>query len=116
MILIISSIFVFNINRTDTQKKEVVIKVQGRVVKDIPINDFENDKIYKFNFSKNTGYIEVKNGSVRMLEMDKKICPKKICSDTGWINKGYQEIVCLPNKITVSIKPSEKESIDGVAN
>lgn len=36
--------------------------------------------------------------------MDKRICPRKICSETGWIDKQYQNIVCLPNKILVKIE------------
>ncbi|WP_282433973.1 NusG domain II-containing protein [Desulfosporosinus lacus] len=32
------------------------------------------------------------------------MCPKSICSDTGWIETAYQSIVCLPNQITVRIE------------
>lgn len=39
-----------------------------------------------------------------MKEMDKRVCPQKVCSLTGWISKKYKSIVCLPNQITVSIE------------
>ncbi|WP_242862126.1 NusG domain II-containing protein [Clostridium intestinale] len=64
------------------------------------------------DFNNNTGYIEVKDGKVRMLEMSKEICPNSICSDTGWIDKIYQSIVCLPNNIIVTIEGVEEETID----
>lgn len=47
-----------------------------------------------------------------MLEMDKKICPNAICSYDGWIDKGYQSIVCLPNNIVVIIEGVKDDSVD----
>lgn len=47
-----------------------------------------------------------------MLEMDKKICPNKICSNTGWINKSYETIVCAHNSILVTIEGTKEEEID----
>jgi len=44
--------------------------------------------------------------------MNKEICPNAICSDTGWIDKGYQSIVCLPNNIVVTIEGNKDEGID----
>jgi hypothetical protein len=44
--------------------------------------------------------------------MDKKICPNAICSDTGWISKPYQTIVCLPNHIVLSLEGSKKDDVD----
>lgn len=47
-----------------------------------------------------------------MLEMDRKICPDAICSDTGWIRKKYQSIVCLPNKIVVRFQQEQEDEVD----
>ena len=113
---LISSIYVYIIeNNSDTNKEEVVIQVQGKVIKEIPLNKYGNNKIYKFAFNGNNGYIEIKNKSVRMLEMNRKICPKRICSNTGWISNKYQIIVCLPNKIMVSIKTAKDGTIDAIS-
>lgn len=92
-------------------KKDIIIRVQGNEVKRISINSSDS-KVYDFKFGSNTGYIEVKDGSVRMQKMPKSICPEGICSDTGWISNSYQTIVCLPNKIIVSIEKSQNEDID----
>ncbi len=45
-----------------------------------------------------------------MEEMDLKICPEKVCSETGWISKSYETIVCLPNRIAVNIE--NREAVD----
>ena len=98
--------------KSNNQNSNIVINVDNNVVKEIPFENIKESKTYEFNFKNNIGYIEVKNGKVRMLEMDKKICPNAICSDTGWIDKGYQSIVCLPNNIVVTIESSKDAGID----
>ncbi|WP_129598276.1 NusG domain II-containing protein [Anaerophilus nitritogenes] len=46
--------------------------------------------------------------------MIKNMCPRSICSEIGWIDKKYQSIVCMPNKIVVAFeqKQKQKEEID----
>lgn len=97
--------------------KIIEIKVYGSLVEALTITE-DAEKIYNFEFGEKTGYIEVKDGAVRMLEMDRKICPDAICSKTGWISNDYEIIVCMPNGITVNIKSNEnnqKQDIDIVA-
>lgn len=86
--------------------KIVEIKVYGNLVEKLTLTENTKD-IYSFEFAENTGYIEVKDGAVRMLEMDKDICPDGICSKTGWVKEAYEVIVCMPNGITVNIKNNE---------
>ncbi|WP_298847333.1 NusG domain II-containing protein [Clostridium sp.] len=116
IICLISALLLYITENTGTDNKKAVIKVQGKIIKEIPLPNYEKSKIYKFDFYGNNGYLEVKNGSVRMLEMDRKICPKKICSNTGWINTKYKIIVCLPNKIEVNIESTKNEKIDAMSN
>ncbi len=52
------------------------------------------------------------NRRVRMIEMDREICPEAICSETGWIDNSYQSIVCLPNRIIVTTEGNNEEIID----
>lgn len=98
--------------KSNNQNSNIVIKVDNKVEKEIPLTNQKESKTYEFSFNNNIGYIEVKDGKVRMLEMDKTICPNAICSDTGWIDKGYQSIVCLPNNIVVTIESNKNEGVD----
>jgi len=104
------------IEKNTGNKEKIIVKVQGKIVKDLPLNKDNKSKVYKFNFNNNYGYIETKNGKVRMLEMDRKICPKEVCSDTGWISKKYQIIVCMPNKITVNIDSNKEDTLDAISS
>lgn len=83
--------------------KTIEIKVYGNLVEKISLTE-DTSNIYSFEFGENTGYIEVKDGAVRMMEMDKEICPEGICSNTGWIKEEYETIVCMPNGIILKIK------------
>ena len=66
-----------------------------------------NEQLLKFqNF-----VVEIKNNKVRMKESD---CPYKICVNTGWISKPYQQIVCVPNKVYIKIYTDKKTAIDSV--
>ena len=57
-----------------------------------------NEGIYAINGGTNT--IEIKDGKVRMIEAQ---CPNHLCVHQGWIGLEGQSIVCLPNKVTVSV-------------
>lgn len=103
---------IMTLAQSDHQDKNIIIKVDNKLVKEIPINNSNESKIYSFNFNNHTGYIESKSGKVRMLEMSKELCPNGICSDTGWIDKSYQSIVCLPNKIVITVEGKEDNGID----
>ncbi|MFQ5866605.1 MAG: NusG domain II-containing protein [bacterium] len=56
--------------------------------------------------------IEIKDGRVRVVESD---CLQKICVNTGWIGKPGQNIVCLPNKVLVTIEGKESPKIDAIS-
>lgn len=61
-----------------------------------------------FNFDGIDAEFEVKNGKIRLT---KASCPDKICEKTGYIGSAGQSIICVPNKITVSVVGSD-ESVD----
>ncbi|WP_019228263.1 NusG domain II-containing protein [Sedimentibacter sp. B4] len=88
---------------TKVETKVIEIKVYGNIVEKLLLTEEAADT-YSFEYGENTGFIEVKDGAVRMLEMDKAICPEEICSKTGWIKEEYETIVCMPNGIIVNIK------------
>ncbi len=53
--------------------------------------------------------LHVSEGKIRLMPMDDKLCPEQICSKTGWIDKPWQMILCLPNRISVRIVGAQKE-------
>ena len=66
------------------------------------------DKNGLFRFDGIDAEFEVNNGKIRLI---KASCPDKICERTGYIGSSGQSIICVPNKITVSVVGSD-ESVD----
>jgi len=55
--------------------------------------------------------IEIKGEAVRIKEAD---CPRKICVDTGWLNKPGQIAVCIPNRLKIVIE-GQSGNVDDIA-
>ncbi len=110
--------FWFNVQQSSAaQHKYVELFVDNRKVDEISMAE---DYIYKFAFGpqgEHEGILEIADGKVRMLPMGSDLCPKGICSHTGWITHSYESIVCLPNRIMVIFSEGSSsldDEIDGV--
>ena len=65
-----------------------------------------NQQITKtINGAKGETKITINNGKVRFSSAP---CAKKYCIHQGWINKANQIIICIPNKISISILGGKK--------
>ena len=99
LILIILALSTAILIVTRSRKEQgayVVVMVQNE---EIARYSLDGDGIYAINGGTNT--IEIKDGRVRMLEAQ---CPNHLCIRQGWIRFEGQSIVCLPNKVTVTVR------------
>lgn len=55
--------------------------------------------------------IEVKSGRLRVIESD---CPNHLCMKMGPISSEDQTIICIPNKVLITIKGDDKRDVDSV--
>lgn len=72
---------------------------------------------FPYDQGRHEAVLEIEGGRVRMLPLPRELCPRGICSHTGWIALSYESIVCLPNRIMVvfSHTPPDKDSgIDSI--
>lgn len=113
--------FWFNIQQVGAaEQKYATIYVQNQQVAELSLSS--NDRYdYSFNFGENdehTAHLEVEEGRIRMQALDDELCPKHICSHTGWIEYQYEKIVCLPNQIMITFneqtRGSDSQDVDGV--
>ena len=72
------------------------------------MHELSLDRDGVFRFDGIDAEFEVKNGKIRMTHAS---CPDKICEKTGYIGSSGQSIICVPNKVTVSVAGSV-DSID----
>ncbi len=80
----------------------VKISVNHRTVYSLPLYE---DRVIMVTGSLGDNVIEIKNGKVRMNDAP---CPRKLCIHQGAIERG--SIVCLPNKMIVSISGNKQLS------
>jgi hypothetical protein len=68
----------------------------------------DEDRSVKVRGPLGDSFIEVKDGKVRMKDSP---CPRKLCVNQGWIDRGA--IACLPNKVIISVDGHEELSEQG---
>ena len=112
IILLIAGVTFFYTNKKAILEKDnynyVLIKVNGKKYKELPLN--EDNKIeIKTEFGNNT--VEIKDGKVRMTDSD---CKDRICLHMKPISKPGQNIICLPNRVIVSVETRGKKNVDVV--
>jgi len=84
----------------------VTIMVDGEVYKKVSLGENSETKV-ESEFGKNT--VIVKDGEVYVTDTD---CPNKLC-EKDKISKNGQSIVCLPNRLSVTIEgKNTKEEVD----
>jgi hypothetical protein len=112
--------FWFNVQGVDAaEQKYATIYVENKKVAEISLAPGDRFT-HTFQFGENgesSAVLEIESGRIRMMPLDEGLCPKAICSHTGWIAYSYESIVCLPNQIMIVFnEPSagEDEGIDGV--
>ena len=87
----------------------VRIEVASKTVASLPIDE---DTVYNVEIGgKITNVVEIKGGEVSVISAD---CPDKICVNHRAISKSGESIICLPNKVVVSIE-GDKTEVDGEA-
>ncbi len=115
LIISISSYGMLVINTRKSPNDTVVVRQDGELIVQLTQEELKQDGIYDFNFNGGSGQLEVKDDKVRMLPMNIAICPKAICSKTGWIDSNLKTIVCLPNRLSISFISDEILEIDSIA-
>ena len=88
----------------------VVIYKDGNVHTTLPLSSDEIITVEDIEGGINV--VSIKDGKAEMIEAN---CPDKLCIHTRPAQKNGQSIVCLPNRVVVEVKSTEKDLIDGVS-
>ncbi|MGE5529423.1 MAG: NusG domain II-containing protein [Patescibacteria group bacterium] len=74
----------------------------GRIIRRIVLpQDGEPLRISVDLAAKVRAVLYVREGKVRILPMPKTVCPRAICSHSGWIRRPGETLVCAPNRLVV---------------
>jgi hypothetical protein len=113
LIIVVIALIVTSIYKNSIKGSEniAVIKSDGKVFKTVDLNKVVEPQEFTIKTDKgNYNVISVKHDGIRVKAAD---CPSQVDVKVGWISKPGQLIVCLPNKLLISIKGEESSGIDG---
>ena len=105
--LLISIVATVVINLTRVDGAKVSVTVDGETVAEYPLYI---DGVYTLNGG--TNILTIENGTARMSYSD---CPDHVCEITGKVRFVGETIVCLPNKLTVTVTGNSDDAIDFVS-
>lgn len=107
-LLLLSIIVLLVINLTRKEGAYVEVTIDGEVTATYPlaING-------EFTLNGGTNKLTIKDGAAYMSYSS---CPDHVCENTGKVRHVGQTIVCLPNKLTVTVKGERTDdSVDFVS-
>ena len=108
-VLVLFCVWFYN---SRAQGNVAVITHNGKQVGAYPLNKDRTIEIKDSN-GKVTNTVVIKDGEVYMKSAD---CPDQICVHQGHKSKSGESITCLPNKVFVEVKGSNKSSVDTMTN
>lgn len=89
---------------------EAEIAVDGEIVKTINLDDVNG--FYEFTTETEPSVtITAEKGRICVSDAE---CPDKLCVNFGWLDSDGDMAVCLPAKVTVSVKGSEDKNAPDV--
>jgi hypothetical protein len=89
----------------------VVVTVDGQIYGTYPLSQEQTVSICDSE-GKVTNTLVIRDGKADMTEAD---CPDKLCVHQKAISVEQENIVCLPNRVVVTVTGSEEEGLDGFA-
>ena len=95
----------------DFQETLDVVRKEGEVYGTYSLSQPQTVKI-KNSKGKTTNVLVIRDGKADMKEAD---CPDKLCVHQKAISAENESIVCLPNRVVVTVTNSKKEGMDGFA-
>ena len=86
----------------------LIIQINGETIASYPLGEDA-----EFEINDGTNRVKISDEKVRMVQAD---CPDQICVHYKAISKNHETIVCLPNKIVLTIESTNETEIDATTN
>lgn len=102
LLLSIAILLVFTL--TKKEGATAVVEIDGRTVGEYPLSV---DGVFILNGG--TNVLTIESGTARISDSN---CPDHVCENKGKIKYVGQTIVCLPNKLTVTVSGDADDGVD----
>ena len=107
LLLVLSLSFLLIRTLTQAEGAVAVVEIDGTVVGSYPLSVDG-----RFVLNGGTNVLIIKDGTARLVESH---CPDRTCELTGRISYVGQTIVCLPNRLSVTVMGDTENSVDFVS-
>lgn len=108
-VLCVAALAVLCINLYRSEGSTAVVEVDGKTAAVLALN---HDTRFEVEIDGNiTNTVVIEQGSAYVENAD---CPDKICQKHNPISKTGESIICLPNKVVITIEGGSEDEIDGV--
>lgn len=94
---------------TNTGGDKAIVTVDGQLYGTYSLLQDQTIEVVQENG--HTNYITIKDGKVSMTFSN---CQNQVCVNSGAISQTKDSIVCLPNKVMIEIKGSDKNEGGGI--
>lgn len=94
---------------TNTGGDKAIVTVDGQLYGTYSLLQDQTIEVVQENG--HTNYITIKDGTVSMTFSN---CKNQVCVNSGAISQTKDSIVCLPNKVMIEIKGSDKSEGGGI--
>ena len=104
VILFLSVLLLFVVIMTKKEGSVAVVEINGVAAGEYPLS--ENGE---FNLNGGTNVLVIENG---VAYLNYSNCPDHTCEKTGKIKYIGQTIICLPNRVSITIKGDSEGGVD----
>lgn len=95
-----------------TEGTAVTVSFEGQIYGTYPLSEDREIPVYREGEGEIRNIVVVEDGTVYMKEAD---CPDKLCIRQGKISRTGESIICLPNRVTVTIEGDGKQEYDVIS-
>ena len=83
------------------------IVLDNELVAEISLSDLDEPVTIEVPGAKYPITVEAEQGRIRVLHSD---CPSQDCVHTGWVSRSGGQIVCLPNRLVITVTGGTAEA------
>lgn len=83
------------------------IVLDNELVAEISLGDLDEPVTIEVPGAKYPITVEAEQGRIRVLHSD---CPSQDCVHTGWVSRSGGQIVCLPNRLVITVTGGTAEA------
>ncbi len=102
-LILLSSAILFFTQTFESNQKTALIQKEGVIIKEIDLSSIKDPYSFTVGEDDSFNVISVSKNEIKVIEAS---CPDKVCVKHGPLKNSFSPIVCLPNKLTISLKGS----------